>query len=193
MMTHADSFTNTSISVMPDSPDPVNDPISDFELLARNIYATSQYSSSKGLKKNRLYPNYKKESRQFKGFHVCRIYMQRLCHAKWSEAIRWALAVKSQNQTLIGFEFAPAYIALNYNFAVEPAASEKNPYHAHIRFDSLNKPYPQPDNVLDEVMASGLRRRIDEMTSHFKFVTLEDIANNQFHDISSCPECLSNK
>lgn len=172
--------------------DPVNTPISLDELLVRNIYATSQYSDSKGLKKNRFYPNYKRESRYYKGFHTCRVSVQRLCHAKWDGVTEWAEKTRHEKQTLIGFEYARAGVPSDYGFGLEPAANVNNPYHAHIYFKDLDKPFPQLDNILDEVMDAGLRRAIDEMTERFGFMRLEEIGNRSIGESSgTCDSCLN--
>lgn len=178
-------------SVMSDKIIPVNSKVSDYEILARNIYATSQYSSSKGLKKNRFYPNYKKESREYKGKQVCRVSVQRLCFAKWDGVVEWANKTKNDSQELIGFEIAPAHVAIDFGFGLEAAAHIKNPFHAHIYIKQLDLPFPQSEEVLSEVMNSGLRRSIDEMTSKFKFVKTDELKQSLLDFPETCEDCLS--
>lgn len=59
------------------------------EYIVRNVYHSSQYSNKTGLKKNYLYPNYRKESKQYEGKHVCRISVQRVCYGGWKGVIEW--------------------------------------------------------------------------------------------------------
>lgn len=168
---------------------PVNTPLSRFEFIARNIYKTSQYD--KKLKKDRFYPRYRKESKYFTGSHVCRLSVQRLCLAGWEKAIFWANQTKSGNQNLVGFEIAPCQAALDSGFSLEPAASERNPFHAHIYIKELDLPYPQPEEVIDGIMGSIVKHRIDNMAREFGFYTLEKIpTGTEIHGSADCAYCL---
>lgn len=163
--------------------------VSRYEFLARNIYHTSQYSNSSGLKRNFLYPNYKRESRDYPGRHVCRVSIQRLCLGKWPGVIESALNTKSGNQELKGFCVAVADTIKKYGFSLEPAAHEKNPYHAHIVIPELDLPYQTPEEDLKSVMNSGLKRRIDELSEEFEFIPIEE--RDRLKAICHSPSCLS--
>lgn len=170
---------------------PVNSSISDIEYLARNIYETSQYSKHK-LKKNRFYPNIKRESRSYPGCHVCRLSVQRLCFAGWKNAIYWANRTKNVNQQLIGFEIAPASAVLALGFGLEPFAHKANPFHAHIYIGELDKPFEQPEKVMESIMESKVRHRLDNMARNFKFIKIDEIdAQNEIFDAPHCAQCLS--
>ena len=171
--------------------EPVNSNLSGFELIARNIFETSQYSGGK-LKKNRFYPNYKRESRSFPGRHVSRLSVQRICHAGLGKATYWALNTKSPSQTLVGFEFASASAALSQGFLLVPYASDRNPFHAHIVIKELDLPYPQPIEHMDSIMNPAVRHRIDKMANSFLFYRIEDgIESLQEVYSSSCLQCLA--
>lgn len=172
--------------------EPVNHDVTDSELLVRNIYRTSQYSDSRGLKRNFLYPNYKKESRYYKGYHTCRVSLQRLCYGGWDNIKQCAENTKSMTQDLIGFSIARSEIIAQYGFQLEPAAHEGNPFHLHIYIPELDLPYPAPEDTLNGVMNSGIRRRLDELSEKFEMIKLEEInILNSRHYASNCLLCLT--
>ena len=117
--------------------------------------------------------------------------MQRLCFAKWDGVVEWANKTKNDSQELIGFEIAPAHVAIDFGFGLEAAAHIKNPFHAHIYIKQLDLPFPQSEEVLSEVMNSGLRRSIDEMTSKFKFVKTDELKQSLLDFPETCEDCLS--
>ncbi len=172
---------------------PVNSNLSAFEFICRNIYETSQYSGGR-LKKNRFYPNYRRESRSFPGRHTSRISVQRLCLAGFEKALYWASQTKSKTQTLIGLEMAPASVALNQDFELEPFASPLNPFHAHIVIKELDLPYPQKDEFIDSIMNPGIRHRIDNMVKSFVFYDCSIPTASILPNASqSCIDCLDRK
>lgn len=169
---------------------PNNKPVSSCELLARNVYYTSQYSNKKGLKRNYLYPNYTKESHYYPGKQSCRISVQRLCYGKWDGVIQMANNTKGDTQTLIGFGVARGYMAEQYGFKLEPADHKGNLYHAHIYIPELDLPF-QDENI-EKVMNAGLRRRLDMMTEDFELLRLEDIDEvSSSHYYPNCKDCLN--
>ena len=166
--------------------------VSRYEFLARNIYYTSQYSNSSGLKRNFLYPKYKRESRDYPGRHVCRVSVQRLCLGKWRGVVESALKTKSDTQELKGFSVAVADTIRKYGFYLEPAAHERNPFHAHIVIPELDLEYPTPEEDLKSVMNSGLKRRIDELSEEFEFIPIEERESFEAACYSpSCSSCLN--
>ena len=169
--------------------EPITYPIRN-ELLVRNIYCTSQYSG-RGLKRTYLYPNYKRESRDFPGYHTCRVSVQRLCYGGLDGVIRSAYMTKSPTQTLVGFAIAHCDVVARYGFILEPAAHSKNPYHAHIYIPELDLPFSSEVVIMD-VMSAGLRRRLDEMTAEFEFVKLENLSevSTVHYPSPLCLECL---
>ncbi|MBD5585853.1 MAG: hypothetical protein K2M83_01935 [Muribaculaceae bacterium] len=154
----------------------INDDFLEEEYIVRNVYHSSQYSNKTGLKKNYLYPNYRKESKQYKGKHVCRISVQRVCYGGWKGVIEWAKSQEGEHRTLIGFGVASINTVRKYGFCMETAAHDNNPFHAHIYIPELDLPYP---SEIDSIFNSGLRRRLDDMTEDFKFIELEDIINHK--------------
>lgn len=166
--------------------------LSRYEILARNIYYTSQYSNSSGIKRNFLYPKYKRESKDFPGRHICRVSVQRLCLGKWSGVVASALKTKSNIQELKGFSLVVADTIRKYGFYLEPASHEKNPYHAHIVIPELDLQYPTLEDDLESVMNSGLKRRIDELSEEFEYIPLKEIDSLEADCYSpSCNSCLS--
>lgn len=169
---------------------PDNNPVSSLELLARNVYRTSQYGNKSGLKRNYLYPNYTKESRYYPGKHSCRISVQRLCYGGWNGIIEMADKTKHESQTLVGFGVAKAFVPERYGFMLEPADHDKNLYHAHIYIPELDLPFP--DENIEKVMDSGLRRRLDCMREDFEFLSLDDLIGESSDLLKpDCNACLS--
>lgn len=168
----------------------VNTPVASRELIARNVVHPSQYSG-KHLKKNRFYPNLKKESRDYPGRHICRLSVHRLCHAGMEGAIRWTEKYMRSGSELIGYEVSTANVALECGFILEPAAHRENPYHAHIYIKELDLPFPADQNLIDGLMSSGLRRRLDNMRDRFEFIDIKNrkIENEQ-EELSHCHPCL---
>lgn len=168
---------------------PINESFTDEEFIVRNVYHSSQYSNKNGLKKNYLYPNYTKQSQEFTGRHVCRVSVQRVCYGGWQRVTDMAMKTKRENQELVGFSLAPASIVSKYGFSMEPAARDTNVFHAHIYIPELDLQYPN-ENV-NGVMMSGLKRKLDEMTEDFEFMFLEDIPNKECrHYKPFCKGCL---
>ncbi len=166
--------------------------VSNYEFLARNIYYTSQYSNSSGLKKNFLYPKYKKESRDFPGRHTCRVSIQRLCSGKWKGVAESAIKTKSESQELKGFCIAPGALVRKYGFDLEPASNKRNPYHGHIVIPELDLPYPTSDEDLGSVMSAGLKRRLDALSEEFEYISIEELSTKNAHCYSpSCLSCLN--
>lgn len=169
---------------------PNNDPVYSLELLVRNVYHTSQYSNSSGLKSNYLYPNFRKESTYFKGKHSCRVSVQRLCYGKWPAIIKSANQTKNDRQILIGFGIANASVPAKYGFQLEPADHDGNPFHAHIYIPELDLSFPNEN--IEKVMNPGLRRRIDCMTEDFEFLTLDELDDKMsVYYGPDCKDCLS--
>lgn len=170
----------------------IDSEVSNYEFLVRNIYYTSQYSNSTGIKKNFLYPNYKKESRDFPGRHRCRVSVQRVCAGKWDRIVKSALNTKSKTQELKGFCIAPAHTVKEYGFYMEPASHEKNLYHAHIVIPELDLQYPNPDENLIKVMNSGLKRRLDDLSEEFEFIAIDNLKDQEAKCYyPNCRECLN--
>lgn len=178
-------------SASQDVDNPVNSDISNFELIARNIYETSQFAHNR-LKKNRFYPNFRRESRDFPGRHVCRISVQRLCAAKWDKAVYWANRTSNGSQHLVGFEIALAIICRNAGFELEPHAHDRNPFHAHIYIRELDKPFEQPEGTMEQIMDSSVRHRLDNMTRQFSFIKIAEIGGlSEVCGCSHCADCLN--
>lgn len=168
---------------------PINTPVSQYEWLARTIYEPSQMKGSR-LLKNCMWPRFKKQSRDYPGFHEFRISVQRLCHGKRSGCVTVAMNFRQPSQTLKGFKVGRGLNVAENGFTLEADASDNNPFHAHIIVDSLMIPFDQSCQHIDNVMNSGVRRHLDNMTDDFKFVTLEDFVNNNLDVISDCSKCL---
>ena len=168
---------------------PVNQPFLSTELITRNIYHSSQYSHDK-LHTDRLYPNHKKESRDFPGHHVCRVSVQRLCHGGWGGVIKSALSTKNPRQELKGFCTATVAVIVKHGFTLETAAHPGNPFHAHIYIRELDLPYP---SETAKVLDAGLKRRLDDMSEEFEFLYLQRLDDStQVHYPSSlCKSCLN--
>lgn len=172
--------------------EPINHEVTDSELLVRNIYRTSQYSDGRGLNRKFLYPNFKKESRYFRGFHSCRVSLQRLCYGGWDNIIRSAEKTKSMTQELVGFSIVRSETISEFGFQLEPAGHEGNPYHVHIYIPELDLPFPTPEDTLDSVMDSGTRRRLDELSERFEMLRLEQLHETpSIHYFSPCYSCLT--
>lgn len=168
---------------------PVNSPVSPFEWLARTIYQPSQMKGSK-LLKDCMWPRFKKQSKDFPGSHEFRISMQRLCYGHRSDCLNIAMSFQQPTQTLMGFKIGRGLIPIENGFRIEADGHQNNPFHAHIVVEKLKVPFDPSCIGVVEVMSSGVRRQLDNMTEDFIFVSIEDFVNNRLPVQSECASCL---
>ncbi len=171
---------------------PVDSPVSCLEWLARTIYQPSQMKGTR-LLKDCMWPRFKKQSKDFPGFHEFRISVQRLCHGHRSGCLKIAMNFQQPSQTLKGFKIGRGLIPIENGFRIEADGHPNNPFHAHIVVDKLKVPFDPSYAHVSEVMNSGVRRHLDNMTEDFMFVSIEDFVNNSFthpDSIIDCRKCL---
>lgn len=137
-----------------------------------------------------MWPRFRKESRDFQGFHEFRISVQRLCYGKRSGCISVALHFQQNNQILKGFKIGQGLTALENGFSLEADAHSGNPFHAHIVADELKVPFDESLIQANGLLNSSIKRRLDNMTDDFLFISTEDFVNNNLPFPIDCAKCL---
>lgn len=158
---------------------PVNDPISDFEVLGRGYYCTSQINKSGEIRTCAFYPQNKEDDIR-KGFFTNKISMFRLCRdVKDNNNHQWTNTVKSariferpKNRIFKGFGVALAYFFRNHGFLFESAASDKNPFHMHLVIPDYNEPFRKVSSV-SELLTEDLRSRLEDLRHQVSFISIE--------------------
>ena len=159
---------------------PVNDPVSDFELLGRGYYCTSQINKSGEIRISAFYPQNKEDDLR-KGFFTNNISMFRLCHDvmdgyehQWSRTIKFARNFeRPQTRVFKGFGVAHASFFKEEGFLFETAATDKNPYHVHLLIPDYNEPFRKVTSI-SELLTEELRSNLEDLRHKVSFIPIEE-------------------
>lgn len=140
-------------------PVPVNTPVNDMELLGRSYYFYSEIDK-KGKVRQRAFFPYNREDKDRPGFFTNKISVSRLCMAQvngmpdWMPNVECALKYKG-NRDFKGYGVARASFFRANGLDVVPAASDQNPFHAHIVLVDYNEPFHEVKDILDNLSQSS--------------------------------------
>lgn len=156
----------------------VNDPISDFELLGRGYYCTSQIKKNGEIRTTAFYPGNKEDEKR-KGYFTNKISMCRICRDvaegnehQWTNAIKFARNYERKGRIFKGFAIASAQFLKNEGLDVEPAASDQNPFHMHLVIPGYEQPYRKVESV-SELLTEDLRPRLEDLRHKIPFLPVE--------------------
>lgn len=179
-----------------------NSPISNHELLGRNVTFPMSYNVKKNrIKAGRFYP-FKKEDRENPGFFTNKISLVRLCKAlgeegipEWREHINIVVKLNDNKLTQNGDrpqlrgilvvrvdDFTPE------KFDVVPAASKDNPYHLHIIIKDYAVPF-RPVSSVGEVIPEDIRYQLDMLQKKAFLAAVDEERRDVTNASSPCAIC----
>lgn len=173
---------------------PVNDTVSDFELLGRGYYCTSQIKKNGELRECAFYP-INKEDAVRKGMFTNKLSMFRLCRDintsgvhEWNHLVMYARDFEHKKRVFKGFGVARGRFFKEKGFAFEPAATEKNPFHMHLIIPDYNEPYRKVESV-SELLSEDLRSRLEDLRHDVTYIPVEEKAMSSSDFPTPCDFC----
>ena len=174
---------------------PVNEPLSDFELLGRGLYCTSQMSKSGAVRQSAFYP-LNKEDQTRPGFFTNKLSMFRLCRDikddgthPWTGVVDSARQFNFPKRVFRGLGVGTVRFFKEHGFYVEPAASAENPYHMHLVMPWHDEPFRKVSSVA-EVISEARRSDMEDLRHEVYTILINDgeIAPDDYP--TPCDLCL---
>lgn len=154
-----------------------NDAISGYELLGRNLTETSNITKAGEIRDKAIYPRINRDDTERPGFFSNKISVVRLCRGlargEIDLATHAAIAASflTSSQNFRGFLTCRADYIKSLGLDLLPAASLKNPYHAHIEIPGFKEKFRSVEMISD-VLPQTWIDILDELRNRMKVMII---------------------
>ncbi len=148
-----------------------NKPLGPFEWLGRNLVETPTINKQGVVKDKVVYPKMKADEEPGRThLFTNKLSVVRICRGShesgfpWEEHQRiWASMNKSATMKLKGFMACSVSMVESSGYNVVPAASDKNPYHAHIIIPNYDIPYFEGARMISDILPDEVKKNLDRL------------------------------
>lgn len=154
-------------------------PISNYELVGRNLTETPSISKTGIIKDKVIYPKLKRDSEPGRGdYFTNKLSVTRLCRYCINDEINLeghaaiAGGACTASMTFRGYLVCRALQFVKSDYHILPAPTAGNPYHAHVVIGGYNVPYRDDVELISDVLPKHIAEILDRIKMQMKVLMI---------------------